>query len=44
MKRIQAHKKLEEQCKHCSEREERQWISERAANKYKQVEYMREIL
>jgi ribonuclease R len=38
---IQVHKKLEEQCKHCSERERAAMDSERAANKYKQVEYMK---
>jgi ribonuclease R len=34
------HKKLEEKCKHCSERERAAMESERAANKYKQVEYL----
>ena len=34
------HKKLEEQCKHCSERERAAMDCERTANKYKQVEYM----
>ncbi len=34
-------KKLEEKCKHCSERERAAMESERAANKYKQVQYMR---
>lgn len=34
-------KKLEEKCKHCSERERAAMDSERAANKYKQVQYMR---
>jgi ribonuclease R len=33
-------KKLEEKCKHCSERERAAMDSERAANKYKQVEYL----
>jgi len=33
-------KKLEEKCKHSSERERAAMDSERAANKYKQVEYM----
>jgi ribonuclease R len=41
---IQIHKKLEEQCKHCSERERAAMDSERAANKYKQVEYMRDFV
>ena len=33
-------KALEEKCKHCSERERAAMESERAANKYKQVQYM----
>lgn len=37
-------KKLEQQCKHCSERERAAMESERAANKYKQVEFMRQYL
>jgi len=37
-------KKLEAKCKHCSERERAAMESERAANKYKQVEYMQEFL
>jgi ribonuclease R len=37
-------KKLEEKCKHCSERERAAMDSERAANKYKQVQYMKEFL
>ena len=41
---IQLHKKLEEQCRHCSERERAAMDSERAANKYKQVEYMKEFV
>ena len=41
---IQIHKKLEEQCRHCSERERAAMDSERAANKYKQVEYMRDFV
>ena len=41
---IQVHKKLEEQCRHCSERERAAMDSERAANKYKQVEYMKEYV
>ena len=32
-------KKMEEKCKHCSERERAAMEAERAANKYKQVEY-----
>jgi len=38
------HKKLDEQCKHCSERERAAMDSERAANKYKQVEYMKDFV
>jgi ribonuclease R len=34
-------KKMEEKCKHCSERERAAMDSERAANKYKQVQYMK---
>jgi ribonuclease R len=37
-------KKLESKCKHCSERERAAMDSERAGNKYKQVQYMQEFL
>ncbi|HMG66874.1 MAG TPA: ribonuclease R [Chitinophagaceae bacterium] len=37
-------KKMEEKCKHCSERERASMEAERAANKYKQVEYMKNFL
>jgi ribonuclease R len=37
-------KQLEEKCKHCSERERAAMESERAANKYKQVQYMKNFL
>jgi ribonuclease R len=37
-------KKLEEKCKHCSERERAAMESERAANKYKQVEFMKQFV
>ncbi|MBO9572344.1 MAG: ribonuclease R [Chitinophagaceae bacterium] len=37
-------KKLEQKCKHSSDRERSAMEAERAANKYKQVEYMREFL
>jgi len=37
-------KKLESKCKHCSEKERSAMEAERAANKYKQVEYMKEFL
>ena len=37
-------KKMEEKCKHCSERERAAMETERAGNKYKQVEYMKDFL
>jgi ribonuclease R len=37
-------KKLEEKCKHSSERERAAMEAERAANKYKQVQYMKNYL
>ncbi|TCJ19030.1 ribonuclease R [Flaviaesturariibacter flavus] len=37
-------KKMDEKCKHCSERERAAMESERAANKYKQVEYMLDFI
>ncbi len=43
-KEVEADKKLDEQCKHCSERERAAMESERAANKYKQVEYMKDFV
>ncbi|HEX6180212.1 MAG TPA: ribonuclease R [Chitinophagaceae bacterium] len=43
-KNITIDKKLESKCKHCSERERAAMDSERAANKYKQVQYMSEFL
>lgn len=42
--RIHPDKKLEEKCKHSSERERAAMESERAANKYKQVQYMKNYL
>ncbi len=36
--------KMEEKCKHCSDRERAAMETERAANKYKQVEYMQNYL
>jgi ribonuclease R len=42
--KMQADKKLEEKCKHCSDRERAAMESERAANKYKQVQYMKNYL
>ncbi|WP_132055014.1 ribonuclease R [Pseudocnuella soli] len=41
---IRVDKKLEQKCKHCSERERAAMEAERAANKYKQVEFMRQFL
>lgn len=43
-KNIKVDKKLEEKCTHCSERERAAMEAERAANKYKQVEYMQQYL
>jgi len=37
-------KKMEQKCKHCSERERAAMEAERAANKYKQVEYMQNFI
>ncbi len=37
-------RKMEEKCKHCSERERAAMDSERAGNKYKQVEFMQDYL
>jgi len=42
--KIVPNKKLEEKCKHCSEKERAAMEAERAANKYKQVEYMQNFL
>jgi len=41
---ISVDKKMEEKCKHCSERERAAMETERAANKYKQVEFMKDKL
>jgi len=41
---IEVDKKLEAKCRHCSEKERSAMESERAANKYKQVEYMQGFL
>jgi ribonuclease R len=41
---VQVDKKLESKCKHSSERERAAMESERAANKYKQVQYMQQFL
>lgn len=37
-------KQLEAKCRHCSERERKAMEAERAANKYKQVEYMQQFI
>lgn len=42
--KLKVDKKMEQKCKHCSERERAAMDAERAANKYKQVEYMRDFL
>lgn len=42
--KIESDKKLEAKCRHTSERERAAMESERAANKYKQVEYMQGFL
>ena len=43
-KDLKIDKKMEDKCKHCSERERAAMESERAGNKYKQVEFMKEYL
>jgi ribonuclease R len=40
----QVDKKMEEKCKHCSQKERDAMEAERAGNKYKQVEYMQSYL
>ncbi len=42
--KIESDKKLEEKCKHTSERERAAMEAERASNKYKQVQYMKNYL
>src|SRR5690606_15257186 len=37
-------KKMEAKCRHCSDRERKAMEAERAANKYKQVEFMRKFV
>ncbi|GAA4307625.1 ribonuclease R [Compostibacter hankyongensis] len=39
-----ADRQLEKKCRHCSERERKAMDAERAANKYKQVEYMQQFI
>lgn len=43
-KQIVPDKKMEQKCVHCSERERKAMETERAANKYKQVEFMQDYL
>lgn len=43
-KNVKVDKKMEEKCKHCSDRERAAMESERAGNKYKQVQYMQQYL
>lgn len=43
-KNIRPDKKMEDKCRHCSERERKAMESERAGNKYKQVEFMQQYL
>ena len=43
-KNLKLDKKMEEKCKHCSDRERKAMEAERAGNKYKQVEFMQQYL
>lgn len=43
-KNVRPDKKMEEKCKHCSDRERKAMEAERAGNKYKQVEFMQQYL
>lgn len=43
-KELKIDKKMEEKCKHCSDKERKAMEAERAGNKYKQVEFMRDYL
>jgi ribonuclease R len=43
-KNVKPDKKMDEKCKHCSDRERKAMESERASNKYKQVEFMQQYL
>lgn len=43
-KNLKIDRKMDEKCKHCSDRERKAMESERAGNKYKQVEFMQEYL
>ncbi len=43
-KNLKVDKKMDEKCKHCSDRERKAMEAERAGNKYKQVEFMQQYL
>jgi ribonuclease R len=43
-KNLKVDKKMDEKCKHCSDRERKAMETERAGNKYKQVEFMQDYL
>ena len=43
-KELKIDKKMDEKCKHCSDRERKAMETERAGNKYKQVEFMQDYL
>jgi ribonuclease R len=43
-KNLKLDKKMEEKCKHCSDRERKAMEVERAGNKYKQVEFMQQYV
>ena len=43
-KNLKIDRKMDEKCKHCSDRERKAMETERAGNKYKQVEYMQDFL
>lgn len=43
-KGLKPDKKMEEKCRHCSDRERSAMEAERAGNKYKQVEYMKQFI
>jgi ribonuclease R len=44
IREVKPDKKMDQKCKHCSERERAAMDAERAGNKYKQVEYMQGFL
>ena len=43
-KNVRPDKKMDDKCKHCSDKERKAMEAERAGNKYKQVEYMQNYL